>query len=368
MLKTLIESAMQAEGEEHLGAGRYERNASKPRTLRTRGGELHFEVSRVRECEPYNPSMFRRRQRSERALLVACAEMYFQGVSRRKVQALLEKMCGFGVSAMTVSRIAAEVDAKLDAVRGRRLTVEYPYLMADARYEKVRAGGTLHTEAVLVAAGFDEQGGREILDWRNGDSESRETGGSVFRDLKQRGLKGVKLVISDAHSGIRAALDKQLQGVARQRCRVHFKREIGRKVASKEYREVLCDLAAVCGGEDRKECPRRAEEMARKWEAKKPKVAAIGVDEHERTNEEDDQAAHASGGGISQPRVVRAAGGGAAGRIARAMAARRAPLLQHGKYRGGNRDGTRRRAGVCERGVRRHQHRPFSLKYVSRAE
>ncbi len=115
---------MQAEGEEHLGAGRYERNASKPRTLRTRGGELHFEVSRVRECEPYNPSMFRRRQRSERALLVACAEMYFQGVSRRKVQALLEKMCGFGVSAMTVSRIAAEVDAKLDAVRGRRTTVD----------------------------------------------------------------------------------------------------------------------------------------------------------------------------------------------------------------------------------------------------
>ena len=112
LLEALVESAMQAEVEEHLGAGRYERsaerrgrrNGSKPRTFNTRSGELRFQVPQVRECEPYHPSLFARWQRSERALLVACAEMYFQGVSTRKVQAVLAKMCGFELSAMTVSR------------------------------------------------------------------------------------------------------------------------------------------------------------------------------------------------------------------------------------------------------------------------
>ena len=283
LLEALVESAMQAEVEEHLGAGRYERsaerrgrrNGSKPRTFNTRSGELRFQVPQVRECEPYHPSLFARWQRSERALLVACAEMYFQGVSTRKVQAVLAKMCGFELSAMTVSRIASEVDAKLDAMRGRRLTSEYPYLMIDARYEKVRAGGTVSSEAVLVVVGFNEQGQREILDWRNGDSESLETWGSMFRGLKQRGLEGVKLVISDAHGGIRAAIAKHFQGVKWQRCRVHFKREIGRKVANKQYREVQRDLAAVFGGEDRQACMRLRDEMAVKWEKDKPKVAAM---------------------------------------------------------------------------------------------
>ena len=198
LLEALVESAMQAEVEEHLGAGRYERSAerrgrrsgSKPRTFNTRSGELHFQVPQVRECEPYHPSLFARWQRSERALLVACAEMYFQGVSTRKVQAVLAKMCGFELSAMTVSRIAAEVDAKLDAVRERRLTGEYPYLMIDARYEKVRSGGTVSGEAVLVVVGFNEQGQREILDWRNGDSESMETWGSMFRGLSSAASRG----------------------------------------------------------------------------------------------------------------------------------------------------------------------------------
>jgi len=280
LLEALVESAMQAEAEEHLGAGRYERsaerrgrcNGSKPRTFNTRSGELHFQVPQVRECEPYHPSLFARWQRSERALLVACAEMYFQGVSTRKVQVVLAKMCGFELSAMTVSRIASELDAELDAMRGRRLTSEYPYLMIDARYEKVRAGGTVSSEAVLVVVGFNEQGQREILDWRNGDSESLETWGSMFRGLKQRGLEGVKLVISDAHGGIRAAIAKHFQGVKWQRCRVHFKREIGRKVANKQYREVQRDLAAVFGGEDRQACMRLRDEMAVKWEKDKPKV------------------------------------------------------------------------------------------------
>jgi len=133
--------------------------------------------------------MFARWQRSERALLVACAEMYFQGVSTRRVQQVLDEMCGCDVSAMTVSRVAAELDEKLAEFRGRRLDQhEYPYRMIDARYEKVRRQGGIVSEAVLVVSGFNEQGQREISDWRNGASESEAAWGELFRQLKERGL------------------------------------------------------------------------------------------------------------------------------------------------------------------------------------
>ena len=284
LLEALVNQVMEAEVSEHLGAGRHERraerrgwrNGSKPRRLKTRSGELALRVPQVRQTEPYHPSLFARWQRSERALLVACAEMYFQGVSTRKVQQVLDQMCGCEISSMTVSRVAAELDEKLAEFRCRRLEGQpYRYLMIDARYEKVRRAGGMTSEAVLVVAGFNEQGGREILDWVNGDSESAGTWGDLFRKLKERGLRGVELVVSDAHEGIRAALERHFQGVEWQRCRVHFKREIARKVGPREYREVLQDLAAVFAGSDRAECLRRGEEMAEKWEARKPEVARM---------------------------------------------------------------------------------------------
>lgn len=233
LLEALVNQVMEAEVSEHLGAGRHERsaerrgwrNGSKPRRLKTRSGELALRVPQVRQTEPYHPSLFARWQRSERALLVACAEMYFQGVSTRKVQQVLDQMCGCEISSMTVSRVAAELDEKLAEFRCRRLDGhQYRYLMIDARYEKVRRAGGMTSEAVLVVAGFNEQGGREILDWVNGDSESAGTWGDLFRKLKERGLRGVELVVSDAHEGIRAALERHFQGVEWQRCRVHFRR------------------------------------------------------------------------------------------------------------------------------------------------
>lgn len=284
LLEALVNQVREAEVSEHLGAGRHERsaerrgwrNGSKPRRLKTRSGELALRVPQVRQTEPYHPSLFARWQRSERALLVACAEMYFQGVSTRKVQQILDQMCGCEISSMTVSRVAAELDEKLAEFRCRRLDGrQYRYLMIDARYEKVRRAGGMTSEAVLVVAGFNEQGGREILDWVNGDSESAATWGDLFRKLKERGLRGVELVVSDAHEGIRAALERHFQGVEWQRCRVHFKREIARKVGPREYREVLQDLAAVFAGSDRAECLRRGEEMAEKWGERKPEVARM---------------------------------------------------------------------------------------------
>jgi putative transposase len=204
--------------------------------------------------------------------------MYFQGVSTRNVQAVLEQMCGgLGVASMTVSRVAAELDEKLSAFRVRRLDhTAWAYLMLDARYEKVRVDGKVVSQAVLTVVGFTAaEGKREVLDWRVCDSESEQSWGEVFRSLKDRGLRGVRLVVSDAHRGIRAAVDRHFQGVAWQRCRVHYKREMGRKVSYKKLKELNRDLAAVFAGEGKAEMLRRGEEMAERWEKSCPAVAAM---------------------------------------------------------------------------------------------
>jgi transposase-like protein len=284
LLETVANIGMREQAAAHVGAAEHERtearrghrNGSKPRTFKTRLGELELSVPQVRNCEPYHPSLFARWQRSERALLVACGEMYFQGVSTRNVQKVLEEMCGLEISAATVSRVAAELDEKLAAFRGRRIDhAAWEYLMLDARYEKVRVGGRVVSQAVLVTVGFTAQGRREVLDWRVADSESEQSWGEVFKSLKDRGLGAVKLVVSDAHRGIRAAISRHLQGAAWQRCRVHFKREMGRKVSYKKLKELNRDMAAVFAPEEKQECLRRAEEMAAKWEKTAPAVAAM---------------------------------------------------------------------------------------------
>ena len=284
LLEHLVNQAMQAEVSGHLGAEPHQRsgkrrgyrNGVKPRRFNTRVGELELSVPQVRACEPYHPSMFARWQRSERALLVACAEMYFQGVSTRNVRQVLDAMCDGDISSMTVSRVAQELDEKLLAFRHRRLDgSEYPYMHIDARYEKVRVDGRVVSQAVLVAVGFTSEGRREILDWRIGDSESEATWGELFRCLKDRGLRGLRLLTSDAHAGIVAAMRRHFQGVGWQRCRVHFKRELGKKVSYKVMKEVLSDLAVVFAPDERSECLRRGDEMAAKWGSRYPAVARM---------------------------------------------------------------------------------------------
>jgi transposase-like protein len=283
-LREVIQQVMEAEAAEHVNAAPHERtedrkgyrNGSKPRKLATRVGELELDVPQVRGCEPYHPSLFNKWQRSERALLAACGEMYFQGVSTRNVRQVLEAMCQGEISAMTVSRVAAELDQKLSEFRVRRLDqTAWPYLMIDARYEKVRVEGRVISQAVLVVVGFASDGRREVLEWSVGNSESEENWGEVFRRLKDRGLSGVKLVVSDAHKGIRAALSRHFQGAAWQRCRVHFKREMGRKVSYKALKELMADLAAVYAAWERGECLRRGQEMAARWQARCPAAARM---------------------------------------------------------------------------------------------
>jgi transposase-like protein len=283
-LEAVVNIAMREEAGVHLGAGEHERNkarrgyrnGTKDRTLKTRVGELELSVPQVRNCEPYHPSMFARWQRSERALLVACGEMYFQGVSTRNVQNVLQEMCGLQVSSATVSRVAVELDEKLLAFQDRRLDhTGWKYLMVDARYEKIRVGDKVISQAILVTVGFTVEGKREILDWRVADSESEESWGEMFRSLKDRGLGTVELVVSDAHGGIRAAIRRHLQGASWQRCVVHYKREMGKKVGYKKLKELNRELKTVFAPEEKSECLLRAEEMAVRWEQAVPAVAAM---------------------------------------------------------------------------------------------
>lgn len=282
MLRTLVQEVMEEERTRHLKAGPHERNETrqghrngyKPRSYKTRVGELELAVPQVRGTTPYHPSFLARYERSERAVLLACAQMYFQGVSTRKVGAVLETLAGFELSAATVSRAAQELDEQLERHRTRPLEQAYPYVLVDARYEKVRRGGRVVSTALLVVAGVGADGRREILSWRVGDSESEETWGEVFRDLKRRGLSGVELVVSDAHGGIRAALAKHFQGVSWQRCRVHLMRELLNKVSYKDHKALAEDLQAVFRLSDKAQCRRAAQEVAERWEKKAPQMTA----------------------------------------------------------------------------------------------
>ncbi|MFC1582396.1 IS256 family transposase [Planctomycetota bacterium] len=277
LVEAVVQQVIEREAEAHIGAQAYERstdrqgyrNGRKSRKVKTRVGELELEIPQVRESAsgPYQPSMLARWQRSEKALLIACAEMYFQGVSTRRVQEVLEKMGGIRLSAGQVSRAAVELDESLKTLKCRSLShTEYPYLMIDARYEKIRVNGHIASNAVLTTVGIDISGVREVLDWRVADSESEDTWSGVLRDLKDRGLQGVRLVISDAQKGIRAALDRYCQGVRWQRCRIHFKRNIMSKVNWKHQKQLMRDLKAVFRPEEKAECLRLAEELAQQWE------------------------------------------------------------------------------------------------------
>ncbi len=282
MIQVCVRQVLEEEVARHIGAGPYERspqrtghrNGTKPRTMKTAVGQLQFDVPQVRDGS-FRPSVFERYQRSDRALVGAMQEMVVQGVSTRRVSAVLNEMGGFEVSATTVSRAMAELDEEIARWHGRRLDGrEFPYLIIDARYEKVRVGRRVVSRAVLVAAGINDEGRRELLGFWTGDSESEATWSEVFCELKRRGVSGVELVVSDAHAGIQAALRRHMQGVPWQRCRVHLMRELMGKVNWRDYKELAADLRAMFVSEDPGRCREVAEEVAQKWERRAPKMSA----------------------------------------------------------------------------------------------
>ncbi len=292
MLQHMMQYLMESGVDAHIGAQRHERtdkrrghrNGYKPRSLNTRMGKMELQVPQVRGTEPYSPLFFAKWQRSERALLIACAEMYFMGISTRKVKNVLQKMCGFELSASTVSCVAAELDEKISEFRNRRLdAVAWPYLIVDATYLNVRQHGRVRKQAVLVVAGINAEGRREMLTWGMADVESEDTWTDVFCELKRRGVKGVEWVISDGHLGIQAAVAKQLSKVSWQRCWVHFLRNAMKKVGHKHKAGLAKELAAARKNDDVRICMAEAERIAAQWETRYPKLSKQIRDQFEET-------------------------------------------------------------------------------------
>ena len=223
-LTILLNAAMQAERQKYLGVAPYERspqrhdhaNGYKDKTLATRVGPLALSVPQTRSGDFY-PSALERGQRSERALTLALAEMYVQGVSTRRVSAIVEQLCGSSVSSSQVSRAAAQLDSVLHQWRERRLPA-CPYVYLDARYESVRQNGIVDKAAVLIAVGVDTLGKRQVLGVSVALSEHEAHWRQFLQSLVARGLSGIRLVISDAHEGLKAARQAVFGGVPWQRC------------------------------------------------------------------------------------------------------------------------------------------------------
>lgn len=283
----VLQEILEAEMTEHVGARPHERtqdrtghrNGYKPRAITTRVGTLTLLVPQDREGT-FSTKLFARYQRSEKALVLALMEMYVQGVSTRKVAKITEKLCGVSFSKSTVSALCAALDVELSAWRGRRLSeTAYPYLTIDATYEKVRKAGRIVSTGVLIAYGVRAvDGKREILTVSCADTESEATWGDLFRDLKARGLVGVELVTSDAHPGLKAAVDRHFQGASWQRCQTHFQRDQGKKVACRHRAQLTGDIRDVFDAPDLASALARSQDVADKWRRAHPSVASA-IDE-----------------------------------------------------------------------------------------
>jgi transposase-like protein len=201
------------------------RNGYKPRTLLTRVGRLELMAPKDREGR-FQTELFDKYQRSEKALLLAIAEMYVMGVSARKVKKITEELCGLTISRSQVSSLAKRLDEEIREWRMRALPRGYSYLVVDARYEKIRRDGAVISQGVLIVVGVDEEGFQEVLGVWCADMESEATWSNVFRELKERGLAGVSYVVSDDHEGLTKAIARYFQGMVWQRCQVHFIRSI----------------------------------------------------------------------------------------------------------------------------------------------
>ena len=280
MLRTSLQEFLEAEMTEHLGVSshvrsnerRGYRNGFKPRQLKTRIGTLDLMVPQDREGT-FQTELFERYQRSEKALVSALMQMYVEGVSTRKVKAVTEELCGTSFSKSTVSRLVVSLDVELDAWRQRRLEVAIPYLLVDARYEKVRVNGRIQSMGVLVVKGIRADGLREILAVSMADSENETSYDELFSSLKDRGLHGVQLVISDDHKGLVNSVKRNFQGVAWQRCQVHYTRNALGKVARKYHADLAQDLRTVFNSENLEWAKKAVEEVVHGWALSHPDLA-----------------------------------------------------------------------------------------------
>jgi transposase-like protein len=280
LVRVLVNQAMQIERENYLHAKPYERsedrqghaNGYKPKTVKTRVGEVTFDIPQVREGGFY-PNSLEKGIRSERALLLTLAEMYVQGVSTRKVAAITEKLCGTQINASQVSRAAQLLDEELETWRNRPLG-EIVYLYLDARYEKVRQAGNVRDAAILMASGVKSDGKRSILGVSVSLSEAETHWRAFLEGLVKRGLHGVQLIISDDHAGMEAARKAIFTGIPWQRCQFHLQQNAGQYVPKKDMRrEVAEDIRTIFNAPDRETAEIYLKKAIEKYSVIAPKLA-----------------------------------------------------------------------------------------------
>ena len=288
IVERVLQELLEAQMTEHIGAAPYERgenrtghrNGHRPRTLRTRVGTLNLLVPQDREGT-FSTRLFSRYQRNEKALVLALMEMYVEGLSTRKVKDITEELCGTSFSKSLVSSLAGSLDSELEAWRSRQLEAgAYPYLFVDARYEKVRTGGRVVSQGVLIVSAVRDDGYREILAVEVADTKSEATYHELFRSLKGRGLSGVELVVSDNHEGLKAAIERHFQGASWQRCQVHYSRNLLGMVGHAKRKALAADLRAIFAAPAREQALRIASSAAEKWRERGYAKVAEHIEEH----------------------------------------------------------------------------------------
>jgi putative transposase len=280
VVEEVVQQVLEVEMDEALGAEKNERTPNRRgyrsgyyrRTFITRVGKLELRVPQDRQGH-FRTELFERYQRSEKALVGALAEMYVQGVSTRKVKAITEELCGHEFSAATVSRINESLDGELAKFAERRLEEDYPYLVLDARYEKVREDGVVRSQAVLVAIGINREGRRCVLAVGLANRESTTSWREFLLALKQRGLRGVELAVSDDHAGLKQAIVEILPEAAWQRCYVHFLRNALDYLPRKAHDDCLVELRWLYDRHDLEQARQDLAVWLKKWQGKYPKLS-----------------------------------------------------------------------------------------------
>jgi putative transposase len=279
LVEEAVQTILEVEMEECLQAGRYERREERagyrsghyPRKLITRVGTLVLRVPQDRSGH-FSTEVFERYQRSEKALVSALAQMYVQGVSTRKVAAITQELCGHEFSASSISGITARLDEQLEQFSQRRLKESFPYVVLDARYEKVREGGTIESRAIQIALGIDWEGRRQVLAVEYANRESQGSWRDFLLRLKQRGLKGVLFVVSDDHEGLKHAIQEVLPQALWQRCYVHFLRNALDYLPRKADDDCLQELRWMYERRNVDEARRDLKTWLEKWSVKYPKL------------------------------------------------------------------------------------------------
>jgi len=282
LVQTYLQEYLEQEMAVHLGALPYERtesrrghrNGTKPRQLNTRVGKLFLSVPQTRDSS-FSTELFERYQRSEKALIACLQQMVIQGVATRKVTKITESLCGLDFSRSQVSAICKQLDGEIQSWLNRSLDEPYPYIFVDARYEKIRRDHKVESNGVLIAKGVNAQGKRDFLGVQVCNTENETTWSDFFQHLVDRGLRGVLLVISDAHGGLVNAIGKHFPGTQWQRCQVHFKKNILDKIRNRDKTWVKGRLDNVFMAVDKHTALDRLQQFVADLTEKYPRVADL---------------------------------------------------------------------------------------------